>query len=377
MKIGFVLDDGLDKEDGVQQYILTLGGWLRDNGHEVHYIVGETHRTDIPNTHSVVKNIKVRFNGNVLSVPRPASSKIIKRLLRDLSLDIIHVQVPYSPLMGGKVVKNSYKNSAIVGTFHILPYGWLSQAGSKLLALWLNPTNRLFDRFISVSSPAAVFAADVYGIKSAIIPNLVDMNAFRSARKTHRAKNSALKLTYLGRLVERKGCRQLLQAMVTLNKRGILDQIEIHICGDGPLRSELESFTKENGISLHVNFHGYVTEEYKKDILAESDICVFPAIAGESFGIVLIEAMAAGGGIVLAGNNPGYESVLGAIPESIIDAHDTRKLADQLQYFIEHPESRKKLYVRQQQILPDFDVSVVGKKIEAIYSTCKKTKSSE
>ncbi len=58
MKIGFVLDEGLDKPDGVQQYILTLGTWLSDAGHEVRYLVGQTSRTDIPGLHSIPKTSK-------------------------------------------------------------------------------------------------------------------------------------------------------------------------------------------------------------------------------------------------------------------------------------------------------------------------------
>ena len=70
MKIGFVLDDTLDSTDGVQQYVLTLGKWLKDQGHDVHYLVGATKRRDIPGVHSLSRNMSVRFNGNRMSMPR-------------------------------------------------------------------------------------------------------------------------------------------------------------------------------------------------------------------------------------------------------------------------------------------------------------------
>jgi phosphatidylinositol alpha-mannosyltransferase len=62
LKIGFLLDDTLDTPDGVQQYVLTVGKWMSNQGHEVHYLVGQTHRRDIDNVHSMAKNIKVSFN---------------------------------------------------------------------------------------------------------------------------------------------------------------------------------------------------------------------------------------------------------------------------------------------------------------------------
>src|SRR5882757_817798 len=68
LKIGFVLDDSLDKADGVQQYVLAMGGWLSGQGHDVHYLVSTTTRNDVANVHSLGKNIAVRFNGNRMSM---------------------------------------------------------------------------------------------------------------------------------------------------------------------------------------------------------------------------------------------------------------------------------------------------------------------
>src|ERR1700712_493953 len=98
MKVGFVIDDTLDKPDGVQQYVLTVGRWLAQNGHQVHYLCGETKRGDIPNVHSLTKNAHVRFNGNQLSVPKPANAAKIRQLLDTQQFDVLHIQMPYSPL---------------------------------------------------------------------------------------------------------------------------------------------------------------------------------------------------------------------------------------------------------------------------------------
>ena len=105
LKIGFVLDDSLDVPDGVQQYVLTVGAWMKGQGHDVHYLVGQTDRNDIPNVHSMSKNIKVRFNKNRMTMPLPTSVKAIAAILQREQFDILHVQMPYSPFMAGRLIK--------------------------------------------------------------------------------------------------------------------------------------------------------------------------------------------------------------------------------------------------------------------------------
>src|SRR3989344_1271873 len=99
MKIGFVLDDGFDRLDGVQQYMLTYGQWLTKEGHEVHYLVGETTHSIIPNLHSLSRNLKVRFNKNRSSIPLKIYKNAIKKLLSEEKFDVLHIQMPYSPML--------------------------------------------------------------------------------------------------------------------------------------------------------------------------------------------------------------------------------------------------------------------------------------
>jgi phosphatidylinositol alpha-mannosyltransferase len=80
LKIGFVFDDSLDKPDGVQQYVLILGRWLATQGHDVHYLVGETKRTDLQNLYSLARNVNVKFNQNRMAIPLPAKLAPIKEI---------------------------------------------------------------------------------------------------------------------------------------------------------------------------------------------------------------------------------------------------------------------------------------------------------
>ena len=104
MKIGFVLDDTLDTADGVQQYVLLVGGWLKRQGHDVHYLVGHSTRKDVDNIHSLARNVRVSFNKNRLSVPLPASTRAIKNLLKAEKFDVLHIQMPFSPFLAGKII---------------------------------------------------------------------------------------------------------------------------------------------------------------------------------------------------------------------------------------------------------------------------------
>ncbi len=79
MKIGFVLDDGLDSNDGVQQYVRTLGAWLTQQGHIVDHLAGETKQT-AEHIHSLSKNVTMKFNGNRFTIPFSASSQKIRVL---------------------------------------------------------------------------------------------------------------------------------------------------------------------------------------------------------------------------------------------------------------------------------------------------------
>src|SRR3989344_5742480 len=105
LKIGFVFDDSLDSNDGVAQYVKTLGAWFSSQGHKVCYLVGESKTAQWRGgqVYSLARNQKVVFNGNRLSVPLPAKRSPIKLVLEQEDFDVLHVQLPHSPFMAQKV----------------------------------------------------------------------------------------------------------------------------------------------------------------------------------------------------------------------------------------------------------------------------------
>ncbi len=365
MKIAVVLDTDLDQPDGVQQCVLMLNQWLSAQGHEVHYIVGETKRTDLANLHAVARNISVRFNGNRLTMPLPTSKQKLQRLLDDINPDVVHVHVPYSPFMGAKAIKAAPDTAGIVGTFHVLPYGFAARYGTKLLGIWLHSSLKRFNAIYAGTPAAATFASWSMGLSVGTLPHAVTIDHFKAAR-TNRTPGGKLKIVFLGRLVQRKGALQLVKAITALPK-ATLDQVEVRIGGKGEQHDEIEQIIADNQLQDCVSMDGFVAEDAKPAYLAAADIAIFPSISGESFGISLIVPMAAGAGIVLGGDNPGYRTILGDWPETLFDPLKTQEFASYLANIIDDVPLRNRIHALQQTAVEMYDVNTIGPKWLQIY----------
>ncbi|HVS58883.1 MAG TPA: glycosyltransferase family 4 protein [Candidatus Saccharimonadales bacterium] len=367
LKVGFVFDDSLDKPDGVQQYVLTMGRWLSAQGHDVHYLVGETVRDDLPNIYSLSRNVKVRFNQNRMAIPLPVRMQPIRDVLAREQFDILHVQVPYSPALAGRILKAANNATAIVGTFHIAPHSALVTAGNRALGLWVRQTLARFDIMTATSKPAADFARKTFKLESTVVPLPVPLERFVGAKGFERY-NSGKAVVFLGRLVERKGCQHLLKAVAYAVQHTTWPaDTRVVVCGGGPLEPRLKQFVQRQGLGNIVEFTGYITEEDKPRYLASADVVAYPSTGGESFGIVLLEAMAASPGMVLAGNNPGYASVMAPRPESLFEPRDTATFAAKLVSALQDTVARKAARAWQRDYVQQFDISNVGAQTVAIY----------
>jgi phosphatidylinositol alpha-mannosyltransferase len=281
--------------------------------------------------------------------------------------DVLHVQVPHHPLLAQRIVLAADPHTAIIGTFHIAPYNRLVTTGNRALGLWLRPSLKRFDKIVSVSSAAADFARQTFGIETNILPNVVDYSRFHTAKSLPRYDDGILNILFLGRLVPRKGCLLLLQAVAQLKERTDLPEFRVIVGGKGPLEDKLKRFVAKHGLEGVVDFVGFINEEDKPKYYASAEIAIFPSSGGESFGIVLLEAMASGRSVVLAGDNPGYRSVMEPQADLLFDAAKAEVLADKIAYYLKHKAARQQMKNWESDYVKRFDTNVVGAKLSEIY----------
>lgn len=362
MKIGIVLDDTLDSSDGVQQYVKTLSKWLEKSGHDVHFLVTDTQPAE--NIHSFGKRIKLRFNRNNVAIPLPVSAKKIQRILVRNNYDVLHVQMPYSPMFASRLLSLAPKNTAIVGTFHIAPYSKGVKHANDALGLLIKPSLKLFDEVIAVSEAASRLAKRSYRLNPLIIPNAVDVGSMKISQ-TKNEQEYLISIVFLGRLVKRKGCKNFILALSKLMDLGI--KFDAKIVGGGTDRKKLERLARKHNLNQVVTFTGKVSEDRKKLLLSQADFAVFPSLGGESFGIVIIEAMAAQSRVVLAGDIPGYNEVLADTPEALFDSRNPAEIAATIKKFLDNDSLAKTVHIKQQRSLSKYDIKTVGPQIEEVY----------
>ena len=198
------------------------------------------------------------------------------------------------------------------------------------------------------------------------MPNPVDLQKFKPARNIKK-QDEKINIVFLGRLVERKGAMQLLKAVNVLPDED-KERIKVTICGKGPLEKSLKRFSGQNNLDRIVKFTGFVNEKDKPTHLNSADIAVFPSMGGESFGIVLIEAMASGAGVVIGGDNPGYRTVLGHKPELLFDPSNTDEFSKTLGKFIRDEKLRQKMGAWQSEHVKSFNITTIAPKIVSLYN---------
>jgi len=378
LTVGLLIDDSLDRPDGVQQYVLTLGAWLAARGHTVHYLTASSERTDLENLHVVGRTVNVRFNGNRLGTPRPVPRAEARELMDRLDLDVLHVQMPYSPFLAGRFVDAATRadagRTAVVGTFHIYPQSRLVSAGTRVLGALERKRLTRFDAVLAVSEAAQEFAHDAFGLDPQVVGNPVDTARFAPAPEAplvpHRPADAVPHVAFLGRLVDRKGPRELVEALVRLHDDVPALAWRATIAGRGPLLDDLRAVVRRAGIADRVTFPGFLAEEDKAAFLQDADVIALPSTGGESFGISVVEALAASRGVVLAGDNPGYRTVMRGLEDQLVVPRDTAELAGTLATWLtdlDDDVTREQTVARQRAAAARFDVDVIGARVEETY----------
>jgi phosphatidylinositol alpha-mannosyltransferase len=368
LRVGLVYDDTIDRYGGIGVYVTTLGAALRRQGHHVEYLLGSSHFTSYEGVpvRSLARNVGVRFNGNVLSMPAWSRGLRLDKALHDGRFDVLHVQVPYSPLMAGRLLTRVGSRCAVVGTYHVASEHLLPRVGATVLRVLKARSAPRFDAMVSVSEVAAAFAARWSGMDARhVVPNLLDIAHVRREVAVA-ASRPEHEVVFVGRLVPRKGCDEFLEALGHLKRSSERPPPRVAIVGDGPLRRRLERHTGALGLAKSVTFHGAIDDRRKFALLSGARVACFPSIFGESFGVVVLEALAAGAEAVLAGDNMGYRELIDD-PRALVDPCDPAAFGVRLKRFLEEDGFRREIGRRQRRLLLRCDADVVAGEIVDIY----------
>ncbi len=304
MKIGLVSPYVYPLPGGVTQHVRYLYENLRLRGHEVR-ILTSSHGLQRSSEGDVVrlgKGFSMPSNGSVGTItlsPRYVSQ--VRELLHHEQFDVLHFHEPFVPFLSLVILRES--RSVNIGTFHA--YGGWSPAyefGSRALRGY---ADRLHGR-IAVSAAARHFIDRYFPGDYKVIPNGVDVTRFRGAVPLTRWQDGTRNILFVGRFEPRKGVLDLLKAYRILRKTGC--ECRLLLVGGGPQEREARRYVATRRLK-GVEFLGRVSDDEKAQLFRTCDVYVAPATGRESFGIVLLEAMAAGAPIV-ASDIHGYKGVV-------------------------------------------------------------------
>jgi phosphatidylinositol alpha-mannosyltransferase len=365
MKIAIVTPYDWATPGGVNLHIDNLTRHLVHGGHDVR-IIAPSSRPDrdgrgcvtiigesgfgLPATGSVA-NITLSYNLG----PR------VKQLLARESFDVVHVHEPFMPLLPFQFLR--YSQATNIATFHAAREGGSRHyAYSKyIIRPWWG---RLHGR-IAVSRPALRMIGKHFADRYRIIPNGVDCAFFGSGKPIDEFNDGKRNILFLGRLEKRKGLPFLLGAFARI-KPAFPDTRLIVIGGDGGLRSVCELYVERNRLT-DVVFTGYVRDEAKPDYYRTADLFCAPNTGGESMGMVLLEALAAG----VPSRIEGFSDVLTEGEEGFLTPpRDIDALADALKRLLSDQELRTKMGRRATKTASSYDWKRVSKQIAAYYKEC-------
>ena len=365
MKIGLVCPYSIAKGGGVQEIVYAMQRELNRRGHDAYIITPrpQDHEGE-PEDHVIFVGASVDFSSPLRTTGQVSASvsETIERMLEEEQFDILHFHEPWVPMLSLQILSRS--NAVNVATFHAkLPETMMVRTVAKVVTPYTKSVLKYIDAYTAPSDAAAEYVCSLTDEPVAIIPNGIDLTRFKPPKIFNDTRQHKT-IVYIGRLEARKGVNYLLHAFKQLQEDR--PDVSLVIAGDGTDRSKLEMLAEDLELQ-NVKFLGYLPEADKPKLLQSADLFCAPALYGESFGIVLLEAMAAAKGPVLAGDNPGYASVLGKRPQQLFDPKDTQVFAGKIVAALKDDDARAEARAWQQDYVQQFDISAVGPRLVAVY----------
>ncbi|KGA10462.1 MAG: phosphatidylinositol alpha-mannosyltransferase [actinobacterium acAcidi] len=329
LRIGLLCPYSLTIPGGVQGQVMGLARALRKMGHEVR-VLGPCDGAP-PDTFvtPIGESLPTVANGSIAPLaPDPSAALRTIRVLRDEQFDVLHLHEPLTP--GATITALVMRTAPIVATFHA--------AGESLSYKYLSAPLKGFasaiDHRVAVSKDAVLLAQRYIGGDYQILPNGVELDRFLTTSRIA-SSSDRQSIFFCGRHEPRKGLEVLLQAHATLP-----DNVDILIASEGP---ETERLKREWAGDPRLIWLGRISDAEKAQRLAQADVFCAPSLGGESFGVVLIEAMAASTPIVASALD-GYMNVAThEVDALLVEPNDPQALESALRRILLDQNLRRRL----------------------------------
>ncbi|HUB58780.1 MAG TPA: glycosyltransferase family 4 protein [Mycobacterium sp.] len=362
MRIGMVCPYSFDVPGGVQSHVLQLAEVMRSRGHDVSVLAPASPHVSLPEfVVSAGRAVPIPYNGSVARLQfSPAVHGKVRRWLTDGDFDVLHLHEPNAPSLSMWALRVA--EGPIVATFHT------STTKSLSLAVFqgvLRPWHEKIVGRIAVSDLARRWQMEALGSDAVEIPNGVDVASFRSAPLLDGYPRPGKTVLFLGRYDEpRKGMAVLVDALPGLIEH--FPGIQVLIVGRG---DEDDLRSKAGGLAGHLRFLGQVDDAAKASALRSADAYCAPNTGGESFGIVLVEAMAAGTPVVASDLHAFQRVLRDGDAGRLVPVGDGAALAAGLVAVLDDDQLAKRYVAAGTEAVRRYDWSVVANQVMRVYET--------
>ncbi|HZQ32262.1 MAG TPA: glycosyltransferase family 4 protein [Mycobacterium sp.] len=366
MRIGMVCPYSFDVPGGVQSHVLQLADVMRARGHDVSVLAPSSPHVTLPDyVVSGGKAVPIPYNGSVARLRfGPATHRKVKRWLMQGQFDVLHLHEPNAPSLSMLALQAA--EGPIVATFHT------STTKSLTLSVFqgiLRPYHEKIVGRIAVSDLARRWQIEALGSDAVEIPNGVDVASFANAPVLQGYPRAGKTVLFLGRFDERrKGMDVLLRALPTLVKH--FPDVQVLIVGRG---DEDELCEEAEPLADHLRFLGQVDDAEKASALRSADVYCAPHTGGESFGIVLVEAMAAGTPVVASDLDAFRRVLRDGECGRLVPVDDSDALASALIDVLGDDALRARYVKAARAAVRRYDWSVVAQQIMRVYETVAAT----